>query len=159
MKVNDAISGIFFILFGLLIFYLTRDFPILHGQNIGAALFPRLIGFFMAVGGVVLIFRGIRMRKEAPWATVMDWVSSPRHLTSFFLVIFILVFYILVSDVLGFIPTAFICLFVLLAWLRGISTWRSSAGISILAVIIIQQFFGEFLRVPLPWGIMPIFGW
>lgn len=159
MKVNDAISGIFFILFGLLIFYLTRDFPILQGQKYGAALFPRLIGFFMGVGGVALIFRGVRMRDGAPLVTVMDWVSSPRHLASFFLVIFVLVFYILVSDVLGFIPTAFICLFVLLNWLRGISTWLSSAGISILAVIVIQQFFGEFLRVPLPWGIVPIFGW
>ena len=159
MKVNDAISGIFFILFGLLIFYLTRDFPILQGQKYGAALFPRLIGFFMGVGGVALIFRGVRMRDGAPLVTVMDWVSSPRHLASFFLVIFVLVFYILVSDVLGFIPTAFICLFVLLNWLRGISTWLSSAGISIFAVIVIQQFFGEFLRVPLPWGIVPIFGW
>jgi putative tricarboxylic transport membrane protein len=159
VKVNDAISGIFFILFGLLIFYLTRDFPILQGQRYGAALFPRLIGFFMALGGIALIFRGIRMRDEVPWATLMDWVSSPRHVASFFLVIFVLIFYILVSDYLGFIPTAFICLFVLLNWLRGISTWLSSAGISILAVIVIQQFFGEFLRVPLPWGIVPIFGW
>ena len=129
------------------------------GQKYGAGLFPRLIGFFMGVGGVALIFRGIRMRNEVPWVTVMDWISSPRHLTSFFLVIFVLIFYIVVSDDLGFIPTAFICLFVLLNWLRGISTWSSSAWISVLAIIVIQQFFGEFLRVPLPWGIVPIFGW
>jgi len=159
VKVNDAISGIFFILFGFLIFYLTRDFPIMPGQRYGAGMFPRLIGFFMGVGGVSLIFRGVRTRNGAPWFTVMDWISSPRHLASFFLVILVLIFYILVSDTLGFIPTAFICLFVLLNWLRGPATWRSSAGISIFAIIVIQQFFGEFLRVPLPWGIVPIFGW
>jgi putative tricarboxylic transport membrane protein len=159
VKVNDAISGIFFILFGFLIFYLTRDFPILQGQKYGAALFPRLIAFFMGAGGVALIFRGVRMRNGAPWVTVMDWISSPRHVANFFLVIFVLIFYIVVSDDLGFIPTAFICLFVLLNWLRGFSTWRSSAMISILATIVTQQFFGEFLRVPLPWGIVPIFGW
>ena len=159
MKVNDAISGIIFILFGFLVFYLTRDFPIMPGQRYGAGLFPNLIGFFMGAGGVALIVRGVRTRNGAPWATVMDWVSSPRHLTSFFLVIFVLIFYILISDHLGFIPTAFICLFVLLSWLRGPATWLSSAVISILATIVIQQFFGEFLRVPLPWGIVPIFGW
>lgn len=159
MKVNDAISGIFFILFGFLVFYLTRDFPIMPGQKYGAALFPRLIGFFMGAGGVALIFRGIRMRNGAPWVTTMDWISSPRHLASFFLVIGVLIFYIMISELLGFIPTGFICLLVLLVWLRGSATWRSSAVISIFATIIIQQFFGEFLRVPLPWGIVPIFGW
>ena len=126
MKVNDAISGIFFILFGMLIFYLTRDFPIMPGQRYGADLFPRLIGFFMAAGGVALIFIGIRMRAEVPWVTVMDWVSSPRHVFNFFLVIGVLIFYIVISDRLGFIPTAFICLMVLLLWLRGSATWLSS---------------------------------
>jgi len=159
VKVNDAISGIFFVLFGFLVFYLTRDFPIMPGQRYGAALFPRLIAFFMGTGGVALIFRGIRMRNGAPWVTVMDWILSPRHLASFFLVIFVLIFYILVSDSLGFIPTAFISLFVLMTWLRGVSTWFSSFIIAVLATIVIQQFFGEFLRVPLPWGIVPIFGW
>jgi len=129
------------------------------GQKYGAGLFPRLIGFFMMLGGIALIIRGIRTRKGAPWVVVMDWVSSPRHLTSFFLVIGVLIFYILISDLLGFIPTAFICLTVLMVWLRGISTWLSSAVIAILTTIVIQQFFGEFLRVPLPWGIVPIFSW
>jgi putative tricarboxylic transport membrane protein len=159
VKVNDAISGIFFILLGSLIFYLTRDFPIMPGQKYGAGLFPRLIGFLMGFGGVVLIFRGIKTRKGTPWVTAMDWVSSPRHIISFFLVIGVLIFYILVSDLLGFIPTAFICLMVLLVWLRGPVYWKSSFLISILSVIVIQQFFGEFLRVPLPWGVVPIFSW
>ena len=159
MKVNDAISGIFFILLGLLVFYLTRDFPIMPGQKYGAALFPRLVGSCMGIGGAALIFRGFRMRDEVPWVTVLDWISSPRHLVSFFLVVGALIFYILISDTLGFIPTATICLMVLLVWLRGASTWLSSALISILTTLVIQQFFGEFLRVPLPWGIVPIFGW
>jgi putative tricarboxylic transport membrane protein len=159
VKVNDAISGIFFMLFGLLVFYLTRDFPIMPGQRYGAALFPRLVALFMGIGGLALIIRGIRARSEVPWIVVMDWVTSPRHLASFFLLMGVLIFYIVVSNSLGFIPTTFICLFVLLVWLRGISSWLSSAAISILTTIVIQQFFGEFLRVPLPWGIVPIFGW
>ena len=159
MKVNDAVSGIFFILFGMLLFYLTRDFPIMPGQKYGADLFPRLIGVFMGLGGIALIFRGVRTRNEVPWVTVMEWVSSPRHVMNFLLVIAVLIFYIAISDLLGFIPTAFICLMAMLVRLRGLIYWRSSVLISIIAVIVIQQFFGEFLRVPLPWGIVPIFGW
>ena len=159
MKVNDAISGLFFILFGMLIFYLTRDFPIMPGQKYGADLFPRLIGLFMGLGGLALIIWGIRTRNGAPWVTVMDWDTSPRHVTNLFLVIAGLIFYLIVSDPLGFIPTAILCLMTLLVWLRGLAYWRSSVMISIVAVIVIQQFFGEFLRVPLPWGIVPIFGW
>ena len=37
-------SGLFFILFGMLLFYLTRDSPSMPGQDYGPALFPRLIG-------------------------------------------------------------------------------------------------------------------
>lgn len=159
MKVNDAISGIFFILFGFLIFYLTRDFPIMPGQKYGADLFPRLIGVFFGLGGLALIIRGVRSRDGKPWVALLDWVSSPRHVIDFFLVIAVLIFYILVSEMLGFIPTAFICLMTLLVRLRGPAFWKSSALISIIAVMVIQQFFGEFLRVPLPWGIVPIFGW
>ncbi|MGW8188637.1 MAG: tripartite tricarboxylate transporter TctB family protein, partial [Desulfobacterales bacterium] len=106
-----------------------------------------------------LIIRGVRSRNGKPWVTLLDWVSSPRHVIDFFLVIAVLIFYILVSEPLGFIPTAFICLMTLLVRLRGPAYWKSSTLISIIAVMVIQQFFGEFLRVPLPWGIVPIFGW
>ena len=60
---------------------------------------------------------------------------------------------------LGFAVTAFVTLFVLLFWLRGGSFWLSSAVISLVSMIVIQQFFGQVLRVPLPWGILQSYSW
>ena len=153
MKLNDAVSGVLLILFGLLLFYLTRDFPTMPGQNYGPDLFPRLIGIAMMVSGVLLVIKGVNERHQQAWIASLEWMHSPRHISNFAMIIGVIVFYILVSDWLGFLLTASACMIVMLVWLRGISFWKSSGLISVVAVLAMNLFFGEFLRVPLPWGI------
>ncbi len=159
MKVNDAISGALFVAVAGLIFLFTAHFRSMPGQDYGAAFFPRTIAVLMAFLGVVLIVGGIRERAGRPWAETFDWMHSPRHAANFALVVASLIFYILVSDTLGFAITAFITLYVLLLWLRGPSFWASSAVISLVSMLVIQQFFGQFLRVPLPWGVLEAYAW
>lgn len=151
---NDAISGAFFIAFAGLIFFLTREFRLMPGQNYGASFFPRTIASCMALVGLVLVFQGIRSRGSEPWATAFDWVSSPRHVANFALVIVALVFYILAAETLGFLIAGFITLYGLLFWLRGAKHWLTSLTISLVGVVVLQLFFGKFLRVPLPWGLL-----
>ena len=55
--------------------------------------------------------------------------------------------------------TGFAILTVLFVLLRGRAHIWSSLGIAAVAVIAIQQFFGEFLRVPLPWGVLQPIAW
>lgn len=153
MKFNDAVSGVFLILFGLLLFYLTRDFPTMPGQDYGPDLFPRLIGVAMMVSGVLLVIKGVNERHQQVWVASLEWMHSPRHISNFVMIIGVIVFYIFVSDWLGFLLTAASCMFVMLVWLRGISFWKSSGLISFFAVLAMNLFFGQFLRVPLPWGI------
>lgn len=155
MKANDAISGALFILLAGAIFYFTQDFRVMPGQNYGAAFFPRVIASAMALLGLVLVVQGVRARGTAPWVAFDDWTRSPRHVANVLLVIAVLVFYILASDWLGFLITGFISLFVLLLWLRGPAHWLSSLAISVLCIAGLQYFFGEVLRVPLPWGLVP----
>lgn len=159
MKVNDAISGAIFIVVAGMIFLFTRDYSLMPGQDYGAAFFPRTIAVLMALLGAWLVFTGIRDRGDEPWAQALDWMHSPRHIANFVLIVAALVFYILVSDYVGFAVTAFATLFVLLFWFRGAVYWRSSAIISLASMIAIQQFFGQFLRVPLPWGILQDYAW
>lgn len=158
MKVNDAISGGFFILFAGLIFYLTKDFRIMPGQNYGAAFFPRTIAVLMALMGAVLVFQGLRTR-AGPWVEALDWVRSPRHVGNFVIVLAVLVFYILFSGWLGFPIAGFAGLLVLLLWLRGPAHWLQAIVVALLTVIAIQYFFGEVLRVPLPWGLLQRWAW
>ncbi len=159
MKVNDAISGVFFILFAGLIFYLTKDFRLMPGQNYGASFFPRTIASAMGLLGLVMVFQGVRDRGAAPWVQALDWVASPRHVANFSLVIVVLIFYILFSDWLGFLIAGFVSILSLLIWLRGPQYWLKSLMLSVICVIALQYFFGEVLRVPLPWGILQEYRW
>jgi putative tricarboxylic transport membrane protein len=160
LKFNDAVIGIFFVLFGGLLFYVTRDFPPMPGQAYGPDLFPRIIGAGMIFAGALLTAKGLRERREgAAWAAPLEWMHHPRAVSNFVLVIAVLVFYILLSERLGFLVTGFLCLFALLVWLRGFNTWASSAGIALASVLVIQTFFGNLLRVPLPWGMLQAYAW
>jgi putative tricarboxylic transport membrane protein len=109
---------------------------------------------------VFLTVKGLRDRREGgAWATPIEWTRHPRALANFALVVAVLVFYILAAERLGFLITGFLCLFVLLASLRGRASWVSSALIALVSVLVIQTFFGHLLRVPLPWGVLQAFAW
>ena len=159
MKFNDSISGAFFIVCAILIFLMKRGFTVMHGQAYSAAFFPRSIAVIMALLGATLVVQGLRQRGAQPWVETLDWMRSSRHIANFTLVIGALVFYILVSDTLGFAITASLTLFALLFWLRGKSFWMSSLVIALVSTLVLQQFFGQFLHVPLPWGILQAYAW
>lgn len=159
MKVNDAISGVALVLLATGVYWLTWDFPGMHGQPYGPALFPRLIAVLMALAGLGLIVAGMRRRSEAPHVLLPAWVRSPRHAASLLGVILAVIFYILVSKTLGFVLTAFTVLTVLFLLLRGRAHIWSSLAIAAVSTIAIQQFFGDLLRVPLPWGVLQTIAW
>lgn len=159
MKVNDAVSGGIAIALAALIFYFTRDFRVMPGQNYGAAFFPRTIATAMGILGLVLVIQGIRTRATVPWAVAMDWVHSRRHVANFVMVIAVLVFYIFTSDWLGFLIAGFISLFTLTLWLRGRAHLVETLVLSVVCVIALQLFFGQVLRVPLPWGLLQDYAW
>ena len=91
--------------------------------------------------------------------TVPDWARSPRHVASLLAVIAAVVFYIMASRPLGFVLTAFIILAVLFVILRGRAHLWSSLSLAAVTAIVIQQFFGDLLRVPLPWGVLQSVAW
>jgi putative tricarboxylic transport membrane protein len=159
VKVNDAISGVVLIMLSGIVYALTWDYPGMPGQPYGPALFPRLIAVLMGLTGLALIVSGLRRWRQAPPVALADWMRSPRHAAGLLAVILSIVFYIYVSRSLGFILTGFIILAVLFLLLRGRAQLWSSLAIAAATVMAIQQFFGEFLRVPLPWGLLQNIIW
>jgi putative tricarboxylic transport membrane protein len=159
VKVNDAISGVALLLLAALVYWLTWNFPGMPGQPYGPALFPRLIAVLMALAGLGLILSGVRKRSQAPLVVWPDWIHSQCHAASLMAVILAVVFYIVFSKRLGFVLTGFTILTVLFLLLRGRAHLWSSLAIAAVAVIAIQQFFGDFLRVPLPWGVLQPIAW
>lgn len=154
MRVNDAITGVVLIVFALaMIGYAQATFPSMPGQDYGPALFPTLIGVGFMLCGVILIAGGVARRQAAPWFVGSEGFRSPHHLACFGAVVGGLLAYILISDWLGFIPTALILLTGWLVVFRG-GRWGSSFVIALVVTLVVDYAFTEFLLVPLPLGLL-----
>jgi putative tricarboxylic transport membrane protein len=153
VRVNDAVIGVVLVLFALAMIVYTRTFPAMPGQDYGPALFPTLIGIGFIICGVILIASGLLRLRTEPLFTGGAWLRSPHHLIDFLAVIAGLGLYILISDWLGFIPTAFLLLFGWLVLFRG-GKPVSSAAIALGATLVVDYAFSDLLLVPLPPGLM-----
>jgi putative tricarboxylic transport membrane protein len=156
MRFNDAVFGVLLIVFAIAEIAYTRTFPTLHGQAYGPDLFPILIGVGFLITGAVLTIRGVAQRVGAPLVEVGDWANR-RSVVNFALVLLALLFYILASDWLGFIPTSFIIMVVLLSGFGcGLAT---SLVVAALTTLGIHALFAHVLLVPLPWGLLQPVAW
>lgn len=152
MRFNDAILGIVLIGFAALAAAGTWDFPSMPGQDYGPALFPRILCAGFAIGGVLLVVSGWRNRERQPLLDTDAWARSPRQLGTLALALAGILFYILASEWLGFLPTAFLVVAVLMIRLRG--RWVSSVLIAAVVTVVVHQIFYGLLLVPLPWGVL-----
>jgi putative tricarboxylic transport membrane protein len=152
VRVNDAVSGAALVLFALAMIWYTRTFPEMPGQNYGPALFPVLIGIGLLLTGAILIARGVVLRTE-PLFSGGAWLRSGPHRINFLAIVGGLLLYILISDRLGFIPTALLLLFGWLLLFRG-GRPISSLAIALALTLAVDYLFSELLLVPLPLGVL-----
>jgi putative tricarboxylic transport membrane protein len=160
MKINDALWGAVLLLLAAVLLVHVQSFPKIPGQKVGPALFPGLIAIGLAVCALLLVVKGLGARKSdagRSWITPDDWVRSPRHLLAFVLVIGVNVFYILVVDRLGFIPTGAIYLAVLFLVFQVRRNWI--VPLAIVITLGIHFAFYKLLKVPLPWGLLQGLAW
>lgn len=156
MKFNDAIFGIFFILFAIaIIAYAQLTFPPLHGQNFDSRDFPTLIGIGLIVCGVILIFNGLEARSRgqlvgAAFVSLSDWIRTHSLVVNFISLVCGIVFVMLVIDHIGFVISSFLLLCLMLFRL-GSPIWIS-AVCSAAATALVYWLFAVLLRVPLPLG-------
>ena len=157
MKINDAIFGLVLAVLGGLVLFTVQSYPKIPGQQVGPALFPGLIAAGILVCGLILVVRGWRERKAAPWVTPGDWVRSPRHVAGFVLLVASVVFYIVAAEKLGFLLSAVLILTAMFYVLR-VPLGRSLL-VAVVASLVIHFMFYKLLRVPLPWGILVNHSW
>jgi putative tricarboxylic transport membrane protein len=157
MKLNDAILGLVIAALGAAVLIAIQGYPKIPGQPVGPALFPGLIATGLCIGGVVLIARGWMERAGQPWVVWDDWVRSPRHLLALAVLLGAILFYILVSEWLGFLPTAVLILLALFLVLEVPPT--RAVLVAVIATFVIHFAFYKLLRVPLPWGVLKGVAW
>lgn len=157
MKINDVVSGGLAGVFALAIFIGAQGFPEIPGQNVGPKVFPVLIAAGLMLCAVMLMRRGLRTAGSEKWVSLPDWMRNGRSVFGFLLVPVSLVFYVLASDALGFIPTAVVML--LAMFLTYGVRIRTALIIAVLGSLLIHALFYKMLKVPLPWGVLGPYAW
>ena len=157
MRFNDGVFGAILIAFAIAVIAYSQTFPRLHGQDYGPDLFPVIIGAGLIVFGGILVGRGWAQRTTQPLMAIGDWAQDRSNVTNVALLIGCVLFYILFSNWLGFIPIAFAIQALLLVRLG--SSLTLSVVIAAVATMVIHTLFAKFLLVPLPWGLLLPVAW
>lgn len=148
MRVTDLTLGLLTLLGGIAIHLSARGFQAIPGQAYGAGTMPRAIALVTALTGAFFIVRALVAGERLPGLALADWTRSPSALARLASVPALIVAYMLLSPLLGFLPTAFA---VMVAGMLVLGTrWDLAAAVSLVAALTIQQGFGRLLLVPLP---------
>lgn len=152
MRVSNTAIGSLAIVFGLWVIWYAKDFPKLEKGYPGPSLFPMVLAVLFIAAGIVLIFQDIRSRSKILKFDAGD--LSRAHLINIGLILGAVLFYILLSDFLGFQLTSVIILFFLMKRLRVSNAWALTMACGVTFGIYVL--FAKMLLVPLPWG---LWGW
>ena len=157
MKINDTLSGAALAVLGTTILIHVQSFPKMPGQNVGPAMFPGLLAIGLLVCSAFVMLRGVRKLAAEGWVQWPEWLGQNRIALGFALIPLLLVLYTLVSERVGFLPTAVVFLFTLF-WV-----FRVKPGLALVVAIGgslgIHYMFYKLLKVPLPWGVLNSIAW
>ncbi len=153
MRVNDAVSGLVFAALGGALIQQASRLPGFPGQKYGPDLFPKILGIGLILCGVGLIVRGAKaLTAGAPLLVHQEWMKETRAVLNVFAFIGAIVFYLVLSEPIGFIPVAFAVFLGLFLWFK-VSPPRAVV-VAVLATAGFHWFFGSLFRIPLPRGVL-----
>jgi putative tricarboxylic transport membrane protein len=135
---------------GLAVLWSARSFPNVPGQKLGAGFLPMLVGGGLVVCAALLFKRSMRGGPRA------QAVERPREqLLPALMVLVAVALYVLLSERLGFLLVAPVCL-VLLFRTFG-QRWGPAFIWAVSGTLVVHLAFYKLLRVPLPWGVLKPF--
>ncbi len=158
MKFHDSVCGAALLALAVFIFAYALTIPPMPGQQYGADVFPRMVAIGLGAFSLMLVWRGWKYSPPGTsWLTIAPWARDPRTRGNFILAFVLTIGYVLLDDIVGFIPLGIVILMVL--FLRQGVAWRKGALIAVATVVVTQFLFGNLLRVPLPRGLLTDFLW
>lgn len=152
MRLSDDIWALIFLVLAIALIVSGWQFDALPGQRVGAGTFPLTLGCVLGICSLVLYWT--KGRHQRSQITLAQWIKSPRSLSNFLTVLGALIFFAWSANTLGYHLSVFICVTLMLA--KFGSTWQSSVFISLVVTVVSHIFFYKALRVPLPWGLLPV---
>ena len=132
---------------GLAVLWSARSFPNVPGQKLGAGFLPMLVGAGLVVCAALL---GWRTRRGGSQPSDVD---RPRErMGAPLMVLLAMALYVLLSDRLGFLLVAPVCLLLLFRTFG--QRWKPSLAWALVGTVVVHVAFYKLLRVPLPWGVL-----
>ncbi|WP_068311190.1 tripartite tricarboxylate transporter TctB family protein [Polycladidibacter hongkongensis] len=160
MKLDDIITGGLFAILGLVIVIYSQSFPTMRHIAYGPGFFPSIVGVAMIGYSGVLILRSMVLRwlswrkglENSPLVVAGDWVRSGSGILDMAAIPASVIFYILLSDSLGFYLTCFL----LVSFLNYLFSKQFGRSLftALVVTTFLQLFFGKLMMVPLPWGFL-----
>ncbi|OSP55394.1 tripartite tricarboxylate transporter TctB family protein [Pseudoruegeria sp. SK021] len=148
MRVTDLTLGILTLLGGIAIYLSAMNFQAIPGQEYGAGTMPRAVAFVTGLTGLYMIVEAIMSGNRGIGFRFAEWTRSGAALARVATVLLLILGYILVSPIVGFVPTTIVVLVVAMLTLG--TRLVPAVIVSVVATIVIQQSFGKLLLVPLP---------
>jgi putative tricarboxylic transport membrane protein len=157
MRLHDYLIGALLLILALAIAVHASTFPGMPGQPLGPGFFPTLIAAGIALGALVVLGVTAARRQPAPVIELDAWVRSSRRLLDMLLLIGGVLFYILMSEALGYLIAAPVALLMFLTATHV----RPLIAVPVAALVplLIHYIFYTGLRVPLPWGLLADHAW
>ncbi len=152
MRVSNTVIGLGTVIFSIWVILYARNFPKLEQGYPGPSLFPMVLAVLFIFAGIVLIVQDLRSGAKKLKFDISD--LSRVHLINIGLILAAILFYIFVSDFLGFQITSFIILVFMMKRLRVSTFWSLIMACGVTFGIYVL--FAKMLLVPLPWG---LWGW
>jgi putative tricarboxylic transport membrane protein len=164
MRLSDRVTGLFLVALGAVAAHAGSRLPPVPGQQIGPNVFPVVVGLGIALCGALIalgVGRHYEEEAEADLAKIAaahgeaaDGPLSWRRGAMALIPPALLLFYVLLVDRLGFLPTA--ALIVLATSISLGARLRLAASLALGAPLIVNLVFVKLLRVPLPSGLVPL---
>jgi putative tricarboxylic transport membrane protein len=149
---SDRWVGIALAVLGLVVLWSASSFPNVPGQKLGAAFLPMLVGAGLVLCAIGLIVRSWRGRVYAD-DTAAE--AGSEHFGSSLVIIASVLAYIFLSERLGFLIIAPLCL--MAGFLAFRIAWRRALLWAVVGTLVVHFSFYKLLRVPLPWGVITPF--
>jgi putative tricarboxylic transport membrane protein len=131
----------------LAVLWSARAFPDVPGQKLGAAFLPMIIGVGLLLCGVALVLRSL---KRGACAEADRTPKVEEHFGSAVVIVGAVLAYILLSERIGFLLIAPLCLLAVFLALRV--RWKTALLCAVGGTLLVHVAFYKLLRVPLPWG-------
>jgi putative tricarboxylic transport membrane protein len=144
---TDALVGLGLAALALAVLWSSSSFPNVPGQKLGAAFLPTIVGSGLLLCGLALVVRSLRSKA---YAEAEPAPEVEEHFGSAVVIVGAVLAYIFLSERIGFLFIAPLCLMAVFLALRV--RWKTAGLCAIGGTLLVHVAFYKLLRVPLPWG-------